>query len=191
MGQMPQEVRDRIAKARATTGGNNIQHGEYVLMLMKSSYEKMNSGWCHINEFVVVESKKVSVMEGDKVKDVEPNAVGSTCSSVINYDGKGKQSADGNSKAIVLGLFGFKEGEIADAKVSETLGDLTHDSQPAKGMLIGVSTYPKEVRSRPGNYITGLNWHCIAKPGEGLNSPEKINERLTQYASMTKAAAAA
>lgn len=190
MGQMPQEVRDRIAKARATAGGNNIKHGKYVLMLMKSTYEKMNSGWCHINEFVVVEAQKIAVQEGDKKLDIEPNSVGSTCSSVINYDGKGKLSADGNSKALVLGLFGMKEGEVPDAKVSETLGDLTHDRQPAKGMLIGCETYPKEVRSRPGNYITGINWFCIARPGEGLNAPDKIGERLRAF-EVAKAAAAA
>jgi hypothetical protein len=186
MGQMPQEVRDRIAKARASAGGNNIRHGEYVLMLLKSTYEKMHSGWCHINEFLVIESKKIAVMEGEKKLDVDPNSPGSLCSVVINYDGKGKLSADGNSKAIVLGLFGLKEEQVKDELVSETLGDLTHDRQPAKGMLIKCSTYPKEVRSRPGSYITGIKWECADKPGEGLNTSEKVKERLDMYAAQQK-----
>jgi hypothetical protein len=188
MGQMPQAVRDRIAKAKASSGGNNIRYGEYILMYWKSSYDKMNSGWCHINEFVVTQATKISVMEGEKKVDVEPNQVGTQCSYVINYDGKGKLSADGNSKALVLGLFGFVEGEISDEKVSETLADLTADNQPAKGMLLKCSTYPKEVRSRPGNYITGIKWECVSKPGEGENSAEKIKARLDEYARIQQAA---
>jgi len=184
MGQMPQNVRDRIAKAKASSGGNNIRYGEYILMYWKSSYDHMNSGWCHINEFVVVSATKIVVMEGEKKVDVEPNQVGTQCSYVINYDGKGKLSADGNSKALVLGLFGFKEGEVPDEKVSETLADLTADNQPAKGMLIKCSTHPKEVRSRPGNYITGIKWECVATPGQGENAPEANQARLAQYAAM-------
>jgi len=182
MGKMPKEVRDRIAKARATAGGNNIRHGEYVLMIMRSTYDKMNSGQCHINEFVVHEAKKNVVAEGEKTVDVEPNPVGSSCSYVINYDGKGKLSADGNSKALVLGLFGMKEGEVDDALVADTLGDFTDDSQPAKGMLVKCSTYAKEVRSKPGKFITGLNWSCADKPGEGVNSPEQCAARLAEHA---------
>lgn len=188
MGQMPVDVRNRIAKAKASGGGNNIRHGEYVLMLIKSSYDRMHSGQCHINEFVVMDAKKISVMEGEKTLDVTPNSVGSQCSVVINYDGKGKLSADANSKAIVLGLFGLKEDDVSDELVSDTLGDLTHDKQPARGMLIKCLTYPKEVRSRPGNYITGLKWECVDKPGEGLNAPAAITERLEAYEAQKKAA---
>lgn len=191
MGKMPKEVRDRIAKARATAGGNNIRHGEYVLMIMRSTYEKMNSGQCHINEFAVHSAKKVSVAEGDRQVDVEPNPLGSSCSYVINYDGKGKLSADGNSKALVLGLFGMKEGEMDDALVADTLGDFTDDKQPAKGMLVKCTTYPKEVRSNPGKFITGLNWECVAKPGEGLNSPEECAKRLEDFAKHEAATKAA
>lgn len=191
MGKMPKEVRDRIAKARATAGGINIRHGEYILMILRSTYEKMNSGQCHINEFVVHESKKILVVEGEKTIDVEPNQPGSSCSYVINYDGKGKLSADGNSKAIVLGLFGMKEGEVDDALVSDTLGDFTDDAQPAKGMLVKCTTYPKEVRSKPGKFITGLNWECVAKPGEGVNSPEECAKRIEAYAKRQAAEKAA
>lgn len=186
MGQMPQAVRDRIAKSRATAGGNNIKHGEYLLMFWKSTYEKMNSGHCHINEFITWTSKKVLVQEGDNVREVEPNQPMSPCSYVINYDGKGKQSADGNSKALVLGLFGLREDEVADELVAETLGNLTDDTQPAKGMLIKLTTYPKEIRSRPGNFITGMRWECVDKPGTGENSPEKVAERLAHYDAISK-----
>ena len=75
-----------------------------------------------------------------------------------------------------------------DKEVSDTLGDLTSDAQPAKGMLIALVTYPKEVRSRPGNYITGLNWKCVSPPGEGMNTPEEAQKRLVEYAERTKAA---
>ncbi len=191
MGQMPQSVRERIAKSQATSGGNNIRHGEYILMYWKSSYDKMNSGYCHINEFVVVSAKKIAVMEGDKPKDIEPNEPGTMCGYVINYDGKGKQSADGNSKALVLGLFGLNEGEVSQEDVGEALADLTADNQPAKGMLIKCTTYPKEVRSRPGNYITGLKWECVNKPGEGENAVEKAAARIAEHAAtLTKKAAA-
>jgi N6-adenosine-specific RNA methylase IME4 len=184
MGQMPESVRQRIAKSRANAGGNNIRYGEYILMYWKSSYDRMNSGNCHINEFVVVQAKKIVVMEGDKQKDVEPNQVGTMCSYVINYDGKGKLSADGNSKSIVLGLFGIEE-KPDDAQQQEelmqALADLTSDAQPAKGMLIKLETYPKEVRSRPGNYITGMKWSCVDPLGTGENIVEKAAERVKQF----------
>lgn len=186
MSKMPKEVRDRIAKARATAGGNNIRHGEYLFMIMRSTYERMNSGQCHINEFVVHEAKKIVVVEGEKTIESEPNQPGSMCSYVINYDGKGKLSADGNSKALVLGLFGMKESEVDDNLVADTLGDFTDDSQPAKGMLVKCITYPKEVRSKPGKYITGLIWECASPPGSGLNTPELCVQRLEAYAKHMK-----
>jgi hypothetical protein len=167
-------------------GGNNINYGEYVLMLLRSSYEKKHTGWCHINEFAVVKSTKTVVQEGDKTVTREPNQVGTMCSSVINYDGKGKLSADGNSKALVLGFFGLKEDEVSDEKVAETLADLTADHQPAKGMLIKCTAFPKEVRSRPGNFITGLRWDCVNKPGEGENTLDKAAQRMAEYAAFQK-----
>lgn len=187
MGQMPESVRKRIAKSRANAGGTNIRHGEYILMYWKSSYDRMNSGNCHINEFVVVQAKKIVVVEGETQKEVEPNQVGTMCSYVINYDGKGKLSADGNSKAIILGMFGLEEkpdDEKQIAELDQALADLTADSQPAKGMLIKLTTYAKEVRSRPGNFITGMKWACVDRPGTGENTVEKAAARVAQFQAM-------
>lgn len=189
MGQMPEIVRQRIAKSRANAGGNNIRYGEYVLMYWKSSYDRMNSGNCHINEYVVVQAKKIVVVEGDKQKEVEPNQVGTMCSYVINYDGKGKLSADGNSKSIVLGLFGMEEKPDDAQQIAEldqALADLTSDAQPAKGMLLKLETYPKEVRSRPGNYITGMKWSCVDRPGTGENTVEKAAARIAEFTAFQK-----
>jgi hypothetical protein len=137
---------------------------------------------CIVLELVVVECRKKVVYEGKNKVEEDPNEPGSECSSVANFDGKGKLSAASNSRAPVLGLFGFKESDVPDDKVSETLIAVTDEvRQPAKGMLIACSTFPKPVRSAPGTFITGLDWSCVAVPGRGVNSPEAVRARLDAF----------
>jgi hypothetical protein len=177
MAQLPAELANRIASAQVTGGGNYIQHGDYVLMVRKWFFQKIQDE-CIITEFLVGDARKKTVFEGARAVDVDPNQEGADVSEPINFGGNGKLSAGSNAKAVVLGLFGFKQGEVPDHKVAETLISVTSDTQPATGMLIGLSTYPKEKVSKPGEFITGRNWICIDKPGTGLNSPENVKARL-------------
>lgn len=181
MANLPKDMAEDAGKARSAGGGNYIQHGDLILMIKKWFYQKIQDR-CIITEFLVVDSKKKTVYEGAKAVEQEPNAVGSECSETVNYDGPGKLSAPSNARAVVLGLFGFKEGEVPDQKVSETLSYVCEDKQPAAGMLIAVSTFAKEKRQTRGEFITGRNWICVARPGDGANAPDKVAARLAAVA---------
>lgn len=188
MANLPKEMAEEVGKARVAGGGNYVQHGDYVMMIEKWFYQKVQDR-CIIQELMPVESRKKVVYEGPKKIEQDPNPPGSTCSVTVNFDGKGKQSAQSNSRAPVLALFGFKDGEIADAAAAMTLRQVCkldesdaelagQPVQPAAGMLVALSTFTKEVRSRPGEYITGLNWECVSKPGTGVNAPDMVRARL-------------
>lgn len=181
MPNLPASVAEELGKARTAGGGNWIQHGDYTLMIEKWYFQKIQDE-CIIVEFLVVESRKKVVYEGDKKIEVEPNAVGSEVSEVANFDGPGKLSAKANARAVALGLFGFKEGDVSDKIVADTMLQVVRDNTPAAGMLIKVSTYAKEKRTAKGEFITGRSWDCVAKPGSGVNSDELVKARLAAMA---------
>jgi hypothetical protein len=182
MGNLPQDMREEVGKARVAGGGNYIQHGDYIAMVKKWFYQKTQDR-CIILECTVIQAHAKTVYHGQEAINQTPNAPGSDFSDVANFDGDGKLSAPSNSRAPVLGLFGFKEGEVPDAKVGETLDYCLGDNQPAAGMLVKLTTYPKEIRSRKGSFITGRTWECVNKPGEGLNRPEFVKARLDAFKS--------
>ena len=188
MANLPKEMADEVGKARSAGGGNYIQHGDYILMIDHWWYQKIQDRVI-ILESYVVESRKKVVFEGDKRVEDEPNTVGSKCSSTSNFDGAGKLSAPANSRAPMLALFNFKESEVPDATASFTLRQCCKEDesdselagtpiQPMRGMLVACSTFPKEIKSNKGTYITGINWECVDKPHEGLNAPDKVKARL-------------
>jgi hypothetical protein len=179
MAGLPRALAQQVGDARVTGSGNYIQHGNYVFLIKKWFFMlSPQKEQCVIIEFAVVDAQKKTVHEGTKVITAEPNGIGSDCSEVVNWDGPGKLSAAGNSRAPVLGLFGFAENEIDAAKVIETLDTCLSDAQPAAGMLISCSTAPREKRTKPGEFITARNWGCVARPGTGANAPELVAARL-------------
>jgi hypothetical protein len=180
MAELPDDILEDVGKARVGGGGNYIQHGDYVLMIHRWFYQKIQDRVI-VLEMVPIESRKKVVLEGKNKVEDEPNAPGSTCSDTANFDGDSKLSAPGNSRAPVLGLYGFKEGSIDDAKVKKALARATSDAQPMAGMLLACSTFPKEIRSNKGNYITGKDYSCVAKPGEGVNTEEMAKARMAAY----------
>lgn len=188
VANLPKEMAEEVGKARVAGGGNYIQHGDYVMMVDRWFYQKIQDK-CIIQELIPAEALKKVVYEGTKKVEQDPNPVGSACSATVNFDGAGKLSAQSNSRAPVIALYGFNDGEIPDATLAMTLRQACKEDdtdpdlkgvpiQPARGMLIGLRTYPKEVQSRKGSYITGFNWYCIAKPGTGLNAPDLVKARL-------------
>jgi len=177
MANLPADMSQEVGKARTAGGGSFIQHGDYVWMIKRWFYQKIQDR-CIILEVIAIEARKKVVYEGDKKVEDEPNEVGSEASDVANFDGDGKLSAPGNARAPVLALFGFVEGSVKDDLVSGTLDEVVGEKQPAAGMLIGCSTFPKEIRSRKGTYIVGRNWTHIAKPGQGVNAADNVRARL-------------
>lgn len=180
MSNVPGDVLNQVGNARVAGGGVYINHGDYVFAVKKWHFQQIQDRVI-ILELIPVEARKKKVFEGDKLVEQDPNEPGSECSSAANFDGASKQSAGSNSRAPVLALFGFKENEVPQAKVMETLDACCGPDQPAAMMLLSCSTYPKEIRSKKGEYITGLNWDCVAKPGTGVNAPEFVAARKAAF----------
>lgn len=179
MSNLPADILNEIAKARSTGGGSFINYGTYVFMIKKWFFQQVQDR-CIVLDLVSIEAAKKVVYEGDKRVEVDPNAAGTDCSSLVNFDGKGKQSAPANSRGPVLGLFGIKDSGSSEvvASAHNTLDMALGKDQPFAGMLLLCSAYPKEIRSNPGNYITAYNWDCLSVPGQGVNAPELVKARL-------------
>lgn len=175
MANLPPNIAKQVADAKVTGGGTYIEHGDYDLMVTKWEYQELQDK-VMVHEFVVISAKSKKVKEGDKLYDSEPNPVDSVCSYAVNFDGAGKLSAAGNVRAVVLGLFGFKENEVKGEVVQQTLGDCCDGK--ANGMILRCSTYPKEIKSNKGNFITGMNWECYMTPGQGANRLDLAAERM-------------
>lgn len=133
-------VLEKIAKARASAGGNYIRDGKYRFLVHRLLLEDKFSGTCFIAELEVVSAEA-------QFPDITPNQPGTMASYAVNLDGNGKQSAPGNIKAFVLALLGFEENEVSDGDVAEALDGLTSDAQPGRGMYIDTETWRKQARS--------------------------------------------
>lgn len=185
MANLPSDLYSEIDKARVGGGGNYINHGTYVMMVDKWFFQKIQDR-CVILEMIVAEARLNVVYEGDKKVEQEPNAVGSSASDTANFDGDGKLSAASNSRAPVLGLFDLKENDASlAAQVGQTLDQCIGPAQPARGMLVCLTTFPKKIRTpKPGGptHITGRTYSCFDKPGFGANAPDKVKARLDALA---------
>lgn len=150
--------------------GEYIRHGNYVMMFNNS----LNKSSWMINEFFVVESyQRFDLLE-------EPNSIYAKCSHSINMEGLEKDYAAKELQDITLALFGLDSNQISESKLEETLTDMYSDKQPARAMLISVSTW---VRSNQKNEArTGKIYKCISKPSEGVNMKELVAARLEALA---------
>ncbi len=105
MANLPKALAQQVGKSRVAGGGNYIQHGDYVMSILRYFYQKIQDE-CVIVEISPAEAKKKVVFEGEKKIEEEPNPVASECSSTANFDGDGKLSAPANARAPVLAIFG-------------------------------------------------------------------------------------
>ena len=171
-----------IGQARSSKGGTWLQHGNYTLMITKWFFQKIQDS-CIICEFVVIESKRNPVRQGDQIVDLDPNPVGSLVSEVANFDGPGKLSARGNARAVAIGLYGLRESEADDDYVTQLMSQNVKDDPgtPAAGMLLHVHTSSQEKRTAKGEYITKRNWEVIATPGTGVNTEELAKARYAAF----------
>ncbi len=137
----------------------------------------------------------------------KPNPVDSECALKVNFDGPGAKSAPGNIKAFICGLFGVNPNEISNDDVKKTWRDLARRKDEwvvdpstvekvfkkanlAAGMVIALSTFSKEKKKTKlipdlqlKEYITGMTWSCVSKPGAGENSKELVAQRRAELES--------
>lgn len=194
------EEKKKISDARSSGGGNNLNHGVYILMLDKWFFKRGFKGLADVHEFVVVSSEKaVGLMEGDKKVDVEPNAVDSSSSTTFSYAGNALKMAPVNTTQFLLAMLGKKDEELDDDEKEAARLECTNDDpnevdgegnklpvNPCRGMLVGAETVPyftKETKK----WIVRINWKTIDPIGEGENTFEKAKERWAAYEARVKA----
>jgi hypothetical protein len=180
----------KVAKAKATAGGNYIRDGKGRLILdkMKVDYSDTN-GHVFIAEFVVESSTKVpvtSLKTGEKL-DIEPNPPGSTCSIVHKLD---KQlAAAGNMKAFVLTLLGYDESQVSDTEFAETLEESCPEQgeTPLRGMAIDYETFRRVTKEKKEEIVLPKWTHV---PLDGANIEEVREKRIAFLKSRGEAAKA-
>lgn len=151
----------KIAKSKASAGGNIIKDGKYLFCIHNLLIDAKFNGNMFIAEMEVIEAHQL-------LDDVEPNKVGTTASYVVNLDKN--QSAGGNAKALVLALLNAKEDETSEEDFVESLQTLVSKGQPARGMLIADETFRKPIRSGPnaGKPFTAHRWQYVEQTAEQI-----------------------
>ena len=199
MTDIPDEILEATFRANASAGGVYINlHGVYDLALLKCEFKIVRDpagkilGKNFINKFRVITSLKHVVSEtnrheGDRTIDEEPHPVGYEPDYVVAYDGEGSQSAEGNAKALILAYWGLEEGRVSKEEFQQRYKDAVSPEQPLRGLVLRATTYPKGVRKsidptskKYTRFIILLSWTCIAAPGQGENSKEKLAERRAE-----------
>jgi hypothetical protein len=165
---------DKIVKAKANAGGNVIRDGEYTVAVRKLLIEPSVKGsevWFKA-EFYVIEAAAVSV-DANMLKPGEaaptPNPVNSDAVFITDI---GKQTGQGNAKALLCALLGKAEAE-ADADPTWFAGEIKKavgNDQPYTGRPVRVATFRKPIKGGPnaGKPFTGYNWRPYAATAEEI-----------------------
>lgn len=189
---IPDDLLDDIFNANATAGGVYLdRYGRYVLLVEQAMYKQIRDvGRCFITKFQVLKSEPLSVQEPaskaqpeSRTVAEEPHPPGYRPSVAINWDGDAKLSADGNAKAIVLGIFGMNEASVPKDVFKATFKDMVSDAQPARGMVVQAEVRPKGVGKQDGvfsHHIRLPYWHGLGVPGQGENTHELIRARRAE-----------
>lgn len=185
MANLPKYIKDEMADANDSGGGTYIQHGDYIMCFTKTHFFEVSRPGFEsaniIHNLVPIESHKKTVYENGKPLAQEPSPVGEETSYAIDFKGKAKVVAGKNSRAVAIGLFDLPKNDKS-AQVEEAVDRMCGPDQPAAFMLVKLSTFAKEVRSRPGEYITGLDWQNLSVPGpSGLNSRPLVAARAAAF----------
>lgn len=189
---IPDDILDDVFNSNASGGGIYLdRYGRYTLLIEQSIYKQIKDvGRCFITKLQVLSAEKITVQEGatrdrkePQTIEEEPHPIGYRCSYTINWDGKAKQSADGNAKALVLSIFGLNESKVDGGTFKATFRDLVSEKQPACGLVIQAEVRPKgvdKVDGVPGYYMRMPHWQCLGVPGQGENTWDKVQARRAE-----------
>lgn len=172
MGLSPAQL-EAMAAANPTGGGNYVQHGRYVFIVdhFIQKYDGFN-GASIVTEFFVAESAPAT---DGKRSDGPHNPRGSRCSVALNLTGgkggaKAAQAAQGNLKALVIGLLG-KDGfdaMMANDKLGATPGEryakvLELLENNGRGAMLADETFMGKIQSGPnaGKDIVNHKWSYV------------------------------
>jgi hypothetical protein len=136
------DVMDQIVGATldttATGGGNQLNHGKYVVFLDKVIAKAGNEGPVFIPEFYVSQAEDVSV-NGAMQKATAPG-------TTAGYPCKMNQKeAASNARAFVLAVLGLPETGKDDpnlkAQINNAMRRMVQPDQPLRGMAFQVTTW--------------------------------------------------
>lgn len=188
MAGLPKELADEIGKS-PDAGGSGVyyEHGDYPLVYIKSWYYKgppVSQSRIIVLETVPIIAKAKQVKEKEKSYTSTPNPVGSTVSTVFNFDAtyhkEAKRIELSKSRMPVKALYGDSGKNVADSVISQRLSEITDEKAPMVGMVMALSTAPHE--KGDGGFLVNLNWEHVAAPGAGMNAPDKVAARRAAYA---------
>lgn len=135
------EIAKRIAKAKASGGGNYFSDGRGRCVIKELSCTKKYKGLTFIAEMEVLSSESFQ----DAVKKANPP--GSQVSFVQLFD-EYPDTAFPNTKAFLLELTGDAEDDVTDDEFGEAFDRACSKDQPFRGMVIDYSTYRKDSKAK-------------------------------------------
>jgi hypothetical protein len=159
---MSKAIIKKIAKARATGGGNYIKQGKGVLIVKSISLEELYNGDTFIAEFLVKSSESMPDAVDANGKPELANPAGTSCSYVQQLTKF--ESAPGNVKGFLEKLDGC-EGE-SDEEFEGLLETYINkdpkagEVNPARGFEIAYETFQRPIQKgkNAGKMITLVRW---------------------------------
>lgn len=194
--EIPQDIIDSVFSANASGARAYLdKYGKYALCIEAALYKQVKDvGRLLITKVKVVRSEAIKTTEeptiqnpAGRIVEEEPHPVGYRCSVIINWDGDGSKSANGNAKAQILGIFGIKDSSSKEIEelFKASFRDYVSDSQPACGVMVEASILPKGVawnkeKKLYDHYIKLPEWRCLGTPGLGDNTHEAVQARRAE-----------
>lgn len=185
---MAREIFRKIAKSRATGGGNYIRQGKGRLIVKSLTLPDLYNGDTFIAEFQVKASESVPGATGKDGKPELANPPGSSCSYIQQL--KKFESAPGNVKGFLERLDG--SADMSEGEFEELLASMVNDDpkagevNPARGFEIDYETYQKPIQKGPnaGKLITLVRWTHVDLTTEEVDA----NRALLDGKASTQAA---
>lgn len=168
-----------VASENESDKGEGFRLGDYLLLIKSTILKTTKRGRCVLLRFHILESRPIEGAEQ------EPNAMGTNCSVVINFEGEKARSATFRLKLFVCGLFGVPLGSLSEAAFNETATELLREkdggagvleANPARGMLVRLCVCPDP------RYGIKFVWGCVAPPGEDQNTLLEARKRIQALA---------
>lgn len=175
-------ILDKVVNAKVTSGGTWITDGDYSFVVEKIGIIPCYpTGEAFVAELYVDESKP-------NVKDVEPNAPGTTASYVQKFE---YDNAPGNVKAFMLAVLaplGYTEADFN----AQLLEEAKSEAQPLRGVRVGDKTYRgvnkgKRTPANKGQPLTLHKWSPVEQTPEEIKAARAfLDDRLKGTAPKTE-----
>lgn len=159
---------DAVGNAKTFESSKYFQKGLYLVAISKIKYLQQRG------EKVVIECKVL----GAQSDDPRAPEVGETAAQVIsNLDANDEKRdyALGDLKAFLNAVAGPAAADFTPQEYTAMLKQLVGVPDFGGSLVMFLECWPKEIKSKPGSYITIMRWHGRATPEHyaqfGLQAP--------------------